>query len=125
MNHAKAPKFESISPFFAVSDVAAALTFYCESLGFDLGWKWGEPLTHANVCSGPISISLSLDSSTEAVGNVYVQMAGVEPYYSRLRDAGVEVGPLAERPYGMRDFLVVDPWGNRLVFGEPSVDASE
>lgn len=105
--------------------MAAALTFYCESLGCDLGWKWGEPLTHANVCSGPVSISLSLDSSTEAVGNVYVQMAGVEPYYSRLRDAGVEVGPLAERPYGMRDFLVVDPCGNRLVFGERSVDASE
>jgi len=76
----------------------------------------------ANVCSGPISISLSSDSSTEAAGNVYVQMMGVESYYSRLRSAGVEVGPLAERPYGMRDFLVIDPWGNRLVFGEPSMN---
>lgn len=125
MNQANAPKFESISPFFPVSDVAAALTFYCESLGFDLGWKWGEPLTHANVCSGPISISLSSDSSTEAVGNVYVQMTSVGSYYSRLRSAGIEVGPLAERPYGMRDFFVVDPWGNRLVFGEASVDVSK
>lgn len=45
----------------------------------------------------------------------------VDSYFSNLEERGVEVGPLANRDYGMEDFLVVDPWGNRLVFGEPEV----
>ena len=120
MSQPAEPRFESISPFFGVEDVQAALRFYCESLGFDLGWKWGEPATHANVCRDSISISLSAKPSAAGSGNVYVQMSGVDAYFAQLSERGVEVGPLASRDYGMRDFLVVDPWGNRLVFGEPS-----
>jgi hypothetical protein len=33
----------------------------------------------------------------------------------------VQVGELDDREYGMRDFALVDPDGNRLVFGEANV----
>jgi uncharacterized glyoxalase superfamily protein PhnB len=35
------------------------------------------------------------------------------------REGGAKVAvPLADRPYGMRDFWIVDPSGNELSFGE-------
>jgi|SRR5215471_11307375 len=116
------PEFEAVSPVFPVSDVPAALTFYCERLGFDLGWTWGDPPTHANVCRGRISLSLALDPSGAGSGNAYVQLSGVDAYFAELRDRNLILGELADRPYGMRDFSVTDPSSNRLVFGESIVD---
>lgn len=113
------PVFDSISPFFPVEDVSRATEFYCKSLGFDVGWIWGEPPTHANVCRDRIGISFSSQSAADGSGNIYINMSGVDVYYAELKAKRVNVGPLADRDYGMRDFLVVDPWGNRLVFGEP------
>jgi catechol 2,3-dioxygenase-like lactoylglutathione lyase family enzyme len=116
-----APKFEGISPWFPVSDVTAALAFYREQLGFDLGWIWGDPPTHANVCRGAIDISLALEPSRAGTGEAYVGLRGVDAYYKELQGRQVQVGELDDREYGMRDFALVDPDGNRLVFGEPAV----
>lgn len=45
--------------------------------------------------------------------------AGIADYYRRLVDGGVEIAvPLAERAYGMTDFGVRDPSGNRIDVGE-------
>jgi catechol 2,3-dioxygenase-like lactoylglutathione lyase family enzyme len=104
-----------------VADITAALEFYCVSLGFDLGWKAGDPATHANVCRDDIDITLVLNPSGVGSGNVYVYTSGVDGYHSQLSTREVEVGALENRDYGMRDFLVRDPFGNRLVFGQPSV----
>src|SRR4051812_49835312 len=111
-----APKsvFESLSPFFQVGDITAALDFYCDSLGFKPGWLWGEPPTHANVCRDAISISMtSKPSIPPAVGNISIQLTHVEAYYAELHARGVKTGPLVKSDYGMLDFSLVDPWGNR------------
>ena len=118
----KVPRFEAISPRLPAIDVDEALKYYCDQLGFQLGWKWGDPVTHANVCRD--SISLDLIASPPKIGPAlaYIQLTGVDDYYSELKQRNVEVGDLGNRPYGMRDFELVDPSGNRLAFGEPTVD---
>jgi catechol 2,3-dioxygenase-like lactoylglutathione lyase family enzyme len=116
-----APKFEEISPVFPVSDIGAAVAFYRERLGFDLGWIWGDPPTLANVCRGTISIMLALDPSKAGSGEANVGLRGVDAYYRELQTRHVQVGELDDRHYGMRDFDLVDPDGNRFVFGEPTV----
>jgi catechol 2,3-dioxygenase-like lactoylglutathione lyase family enzyme len=108
------PEFEAVSPVFPVSDVPAALTFYCERLCFDLGWTWGDPPTHANVCRGRISLSFTLDPSGAGSGNAYVELSGVDAYFAELRDRNLILDEVADRPYGMRDFSVTDPSGNAL-----------
>ena len=113
-----APKFEDKSPVFPVADVTAALAFYRDRLGFDLGWIWGDPPTHANVCRGVIDISLALEPSKAGSGEAYVSLRGVDAYHAELRARGVAVGELDNRAYGMRDFDLLDVDGNRLVFGE-------
>jgi uncharacterized glyoxalase superfamily protein PhnB len=50
----------------------------------------------------------------------YIQVSGVDAYYSELTERGVSLSDLGDREYGMRDFEVVDPNGNRLAFGEPT-----
>jgi hypothetical protein len=49
----------------------------------------------------------------------YIQVSGVDAYYSE-RARGVSLSDLGNREYGMRDFEVIDPNGNRLAFGEPA-----
>jgi hypothetical protein len=45
-------KFESVSPVFHGSDVATALAFYCDGLGFKVAWNRGpvsDPLRTLSV----------------------------------------------------------------------------
>ena len=111
-------RFESVSPVFHVSDVTTALAFYCDGLGFNVAWKWGQPATHASVCRGNVSISLTLDPRKVGTGDAYIEVSGIDSYHEELATRGVPLGDLADRPYGMRDFAVIDPNGNRIVFGQ-------
>jgi uncharacterized glyoxalase superfamily protein PhnB len=87
---------------------------------FELGWKWGDPVTHANVCRDSISLDLiAVPNGKQGTAMVYIQVKGVDAYYSELNGRNVRSSNLDDRPYGLRDFEVVDPSGNRLAFGEP------
>ncbi len=122
-SHQSPTNFEAVTPRLPVTDVEQALVFYTEKLGFDLGWKWGTPTTHANVCRDSISLDLiSLPAGRCGTAMAYVQLSGIDAYFSELQDRQVELGDIGDRAYGMRDFEVVDPSGNRLAFGEPTVD---
>lgn len=115
-------RLEAITPRVPVSDIDGAVTFYTERLGFTLGWKWGEPATHANVCRD--SVALDLIASPKGVRSsamAYIQVAGVDELHAELQGRGVPTSGLADRDYGMRDFEVVDPFGNRIAFGQPLV----
>jgi catechol 2,3-dioxygenase-like lactoylglutathione lyase family enzyme len=115
------PRFEAVTPRVPVHDVEEALAFYRGQLGFDLGWQWGAPVTHANVCRDTVSLDLiSVPAGRDGTAMAYIQVKGIDAYYSELRERGVSVSDLGDRDYGMRDFEVIDPNGNRLAFGEPT-----
>jgi len=123
MPEAKPPKLEAAVPILPVSDLSEALDYYQRVLGFDVEWKWGEPPYLESVCRDQVEVNLSLSSEPAAAASkVYFPMAGVDAYYSEITRAGAKVAvPLADRPYGMRDFRIVDPNGNELSFGEATV----
>lgn len=110
---------KAITPRIPAKDMAASIHYYCEKLGFDLGWKWGNPTSHANVCRDQISIDLFSFTHGASPAMAYIQVSGVDTYYSELTQRGTEVSRLADKPYGMRDFEVINPSGNRIAFGEP------
>ena len=115
------PRFEAVTPRIPVQDIEESLTFYRNQLGFDLGWTWGTPATHANVCRDSISLDLiAVPAERRGTAMAYIQVSGVDAYYAELRARGVSLGDLGNRAYGMRDFEVSDPNGNRLAFGEPA-----
>jgi hypothetical protein len=51
----------------------------------------------------------------------YIQLSGVDAYFSELKVRNVALSELGNRLYGVRDFKVVDPNGNQLIFGKPTV----
>ena len=124
MQHSNATKlrFEAVTPRLPVSDIDQALAFYCDQLGFQLGWKWGSPVTHASVCRDSISLDLVAGpAGRHGPAMLYIQLSGVDEYFAELQGRSVEAGEPADRPYGMRDFELIDPDGNRLAFGQPLV----
>ncbi len=114
------PQFEAITPRLPVHDVENLLDFYIGKLGFALGWKWGQPVTtHANVCRDSVSFDLiSAPTAIQGTAMAYCHVVGVDDYHAELRARSVEASTVEDRPYGMRDFEVVDPCGNRIAFGQ-------
>jgi uncharacterized glyoxalase superfamily protein PhnB len=120
MSDINAVVLETAVPILSVDDLIAALEYYQRVLGFRVGWQWGEPARLASVCRDRVELNLSQGSGgTAFISKVYFQMSGVEAYYDQITVAGANVAEaLAVRPYGMRDFRIIDPSGNELSFGE-------
>jgi catechol 2,3-dioxygenase-like lactoylglutathione lyase family enzyme len=100
-----------------VGDVLAAVEFYTERLGFELGFTWGEPVTMAGVNLGQAQIFL--EEGTPNPGcNLYFVVGDADELFEFQRSRGVEVVAAPEdRPYGLRDFRVRDLNGYQLGFG--------
>ncbi len=110
----------SAFPVFAVRDLPEALAYYREKLGFTVSWTWGEPTTRVGVRLDDIEIQLDGAGLGAPPGPavVYCHMTGVDDYYAACRARGATIAlEIADRPWGMRDFRVLDPSGNRLGFG--------
>lgn len=119
-----AVSFTSLTPVFTVDDVAAALDHYTRVLGFTVAWTWGEPAERAAVRRDGVEIMLSRRGTADDHGpsRAYVQVRGIDALHATMAAAGaaIEVG-LGDRGYGMRDFHIVDPGGNRISFGEATL----
>ena len=96
-----------------------ALAYYRDQLGFTVAWTWGNPMSRAGVALDAIEIQLDEIEPGEAASSsmAYCHMQGVDEYYEACCARGANVTtPIADRPWGMRDFRVLDPSGNRLGF---------
>lgn len=119
---------ESVSPILSVDDLPRAIAFYRNALGFDLAWSWGTPPDIAAVCQGEVEITLTCQPGAMPVGasHVYLRTTDADASYAQAQQAGARVlVPIANRPYGMRDFRIADPSGNELSIGQvlPSTEA--
>jgi uncharacterized glyoxalase superfamily protein PhnB len=120
MSENNATVLEAAVPILSVSDLSEAVDYYERVLGFRVGWRWGEPSHLAGIHRDRVEVNLSQSSEPKpTISKVYFQMAGIDAYYNHITLAGARVAvPLGDRPYGMKDFRIVDPSGNELSFGE-------
>lgn len=113
-----------IIPVLSVREWDRARHFYVEVLGFKEAWSFGDPPNYGGFCSGDDEgpwLHLSVKPKSESLhpGEVYVYVDAVDPLFERIQEAGAEIMfEPGDREYGLRDFMVADPWGNRLSFGE-------
>lgn len=112
------PVLERAAPVLGADDISAALNYFRSVMGFAEGWRRGNPPVIAQVLRDEVEVHL-----TRRVGNatssVYLYVQGVDAYYAEIRARGGNiVEPIGDRPSGMRDFVVRDPSGNTLAFGE-------
>lgn len=115
-------RITNIFPVFAVRNIEEARDYYQAKLGFTIRWSWGDPVSRLGVGLGDIEIQLEGEGMGAPSGPsvVYCHMTDVDSYYQECRKRGAIIHmELADRPWGIRDFRVCDPTGNRIGFGSP------
>ena len=116
-------RFQDHAPVLSVIDVLEAVDYYTENLGFQLTFQWAdenEPTEtrYAILRRDDLSIHLS-QSDIARPSMVYFFVSGIKSLYRELkRRQAMSLDELKDQPWDMREFAVVDPDGNHLVFGE-------
>jgi uncharacterized glyoxalase superfamily protein PhnB len=102
-----------------VKDMPAALAYYRDKLGFTVTFTWEEPPRYVCLHLGDAAIHLNSYTPPAAPSHVSIFCKGVDALYAQLVARGTKITePIQDEPYGMRDFVVTDPDGHRLVFGQ-------
>jgi len=111
-------KVTAASTVLQVRDVASALRFYCEVLGFEKDFEFGP---YAGVHLGDCCLHLCAHTNWKRPlggGAVVVFADEVDAYCAAVKGRGAEIAlEPTDEPYGMRDFAMRDPDGNVLTFG--------
>lgn len=106
-------------PVLPCRDVQAAWSYFTDVLGFDTIFTWETPPSYAAVIRDTAEFHLYAESSV-GPARVTVVVDDVDSCHDELRARGADiVEPLADRPYGMRDFNVRTPDGHLLIFSQP------
>lgn len=102
-----------------VSDLSSALLYYTAVLGFNADFECGD---YVGLTYGDVGIHLCGPSHSgvkKLPGNAHFFIYGddINDYYELISKKGAIISvPIADRPYGLRDFAVDDKDGNTLVF---------
>ncbi len=113
-------KLHSIMPGFGVGDMARAVAFYEGKLGFRVTFCNGAGFTIVTRDGIEISLALNRTSAAPDKCACYLKLSGIDTLHDEFAANGVPMThPLRTESYGMREFMITDPDGNTLNFGEP------
>jgi catechol 2,3-dioxygenase-like lactoylglutathione lyase family enzyme len=114
-----------VFPQLRMTDWDRSRRFYVDGLRFQVDWEHrfepGFPV-FAQLTREDRSLFLSQHAGDCAVrGAAYFVMDDVDALYREISERGITgEGPPEDAPWGRREFIVVDPDGNRLRFANPS-----
>jgi catechol 2,3-dioxygenase-like lactoylglutathione lyase family enzyme len=104
-----------------VRSVPVSIDFYARALGFETVVTMGEPPNFALLAHGLVGLGLA-EVASPAVTEIaccYIDVDGVAALHERCVAAGAHIAnPLTRHPWGNYDFVVADPDGHLLAFGE-------
>jgi uncharacterized glyoxalase superfamily protein PhnB len=119
---AQRPKINSVMAGFHVREMKPAIEFYTTKLGFKVTFRNEEVFTIVSRDGSELSLKLDHAGSRAGRGGCYLKVTGIDAFHDELTARGIEmVHPLQLEPYGMHEFMIIDPDGNTLNFGEPAV----
>lgn len=108
-----------VIPMPPVKNVRASIAFY-ERLGFEVesandGWGWA--MMRCGSCALMLDQSINPHPPLPRTGVVYLYPDDIVAYHGGLRRLGLDVPDLETTFYGMTEFRLEDPDGNRLWIG--------
>jgi uncharacterized glyoxalase superfamily protein PhnB len=120
-------ELHGVQPVLQVEDVAAAVGYYRDVLGFEVDFVFGEPPVHARVSAGDrergTAVRLRLVPSEGGGarrdrGYVWTHVGkDLDGLFAKYRAAGAEiVSEPADKPWGLREFRLRDPDGHLHCF---------
>jgi catechol 2,3-dioxygenase-like lactoylglutathione lyase family enzyme len=127
INTVRKPMIIAAEPQLFVTDMEASRRFYCEKLGFDIAFTYGEPPFYAQVFRDGGRLNLRkvqapvFDSGFRArerdVLSTLITVDDAKALFLEFVKAGVIFHQsLRTEPWGARVFIVVDPDGNLIGF---------
>jgi catechol 2,3-dioxygenase-like lactoylglutathione lyase family enzyme len=123
-------EFKRTVPIFRIFSLEKAREFYLDFLGFKVDWEHRfEPdaPVFMQVSRGALAINLSEHHGDGTPGSIfYVYMTGVRELHRELNDRKYRHNRpgLTEQEWGMTEVTVVDPFNNRITFGESTETAA-
>lgn len=119
------PELVGAMPQLHVTDIARAVAFF-ETLGFEVGYLWGEPpfyglvrRDHARIILRHVD-RLAIDDEvrkSKQLLSAVVPVENVKSLYTEYAANGVDfVQTLKLQSWGVEDFIIADPDGNLICF---------
>lgn len=112
-----------VHPKLPMRDKATTLSYYTHQLGFRLTGS-ADYDDYLMLRKDQIEIHFFAYKDLnpkENYGQVYIRTDHIDAYYQELLDRQVAIhpnGPLQTKPWGQREFSLLDPDNNLLTFGQ-------
>jgi uncharacterized glyoxalase superfamily protein PhnB len=112
----------NLQPMLQTRDLRESMRFYTEILGFKIDGVWPDEAkpTWCGLASGNARIMLTqieAGSEPQMTGYIYMYPEDVEALWAQIKDKVEVDAPLTATEYGMNEFVIHDPNGYHLSFG--------
>jgi catechol 2,3-dioxygenase-like lactoylglutathione lyase family enzyme len=111
----------TIIPKLPMRDKVASKQFYIQGLGFSEMGDYGDYLLFKKEAIELHLFEFKGLNPFENDGQVYIRTTEIEALYQDLIDRKIPIhpnGPLENKPWGQKEFSLLDPDNNLLTFGE-------
>lgn len=116
--HFSTEMLQKIMPELPCDNVDAAVVYYRDVLGFTVNYAQQD----IGVMDRD-RVRLLLIARTDrhrGIGSCYIYVQDADRMHGELTESGAKVlNTPVSQPWGLREFRVEDPEGNRLTFGQP------
>lgn len=113
-------QFLSATPALASLDITRSVEFFCSRLGF--AKVYAEQKVYGIVSRGPVHIHFWACDDRRIAENTScrIRVQNIDSLYTQCSGFGIvhPNAPLASKPWGSREFGVLDPDGNLVTFAE-------
>lgn len=116
-----------IVPMLPVRKVAESLPFY-EKLGFEVEKRnddWGWAMIRCGDCRIMLDQSIRLHPGIPKTSVLYLYPENLQEFRTNAVERGLTLPDLETTFYGMTEFRIEDPDGNRLWIGQESGNSAE
>jgi catechol 2,3-dioxygenase-like lactoylglutathione lyase family enzyme len=113
-------RMERLIPMLPVGSTSRSVEFY-RRLGFTVEHRnddWGWAMLELDGCRLMVDQSINAPRGAPRQGVLYLYPDDIFEYHAKLREEGFSIPDLDRTFYGMVEFRMDDPDGNRLWIGQ-------
>ena len=113
-------KMNRLIPMLPVRSISASIAFY-QKLGFSVetrndDWRWA--MLYFDECRLMVDQSINIYREAPRQGVIYLYPENIAEYHRQMRANGLIIPDLETTFYGLTEFRLDDPDGNRVWIGE-------
>lgn len=112
-------EFQDVQPIIGARDLEASIKFYVNQLGFTLAFRDGStPTNYVGLQRGSVELHMQFQHEHEmSTLRLRIRVEDPDVLCREYQTKGVLVAAgLENKPWGTREFAVLDPDGNTLAF---------